>query len=689
MIRFRVGQRWKTEEAGPGGPRDAFALEVDGVNLLPGAKDEPLVRMLGNLVDAVTALVADGEQAGQISLEDVHLEVCFWRTAGVEVQVTVVDLGASPRQLRAPVTLELPALVEATVASVRAFLRDVAARRSGLESELTALERRLKGLTGLVIAPRTPRATAPWTAARGAEAGLGFTLRDAEGRALSWSRKSRAALPALLFPGEVQVPDAPPVRGHPFLILLGLARAATGGEARLEGRAVAPEQVFLAGLELCVALRAHAPALATNPYVEALQVRCVDGLTALRQPVPDLSPSTLAAARASPGPPLARRGEVRRVALQQRWTREVALGEEGGRLRLARSLVLVHSPHAVHAFDLRGRPRFRRLAARGVAVSAEGHVLCAIPDQLSFLPRGAPGPTWLRDHDGVPVGPTLEQVDHVLLAPMERSGMLGLDALTGRERWRFDPPRTQQSWATRLGGRVLLATDAGTLYGLDASDGQVRFRVKASLPARGAPVPMGGRQALVVLSRGEHTAVFLCAALSRGDATAAGDVRWTRELVLSAPCPPVTWRNRSWLGGERDGRGVVVALGPRGQVLWERAVPCDARSLRLVPWEGGVVATDAGGGAVRLLPDGAVDWALGASRDQLAHPIAPLLRRRVLVVPGPVTRLVDPREGRVLAEVETGGRMIDLAADPRLTLFVLRETGTLDAWAPSVALAVV
>ena len=65
------------------------------------------------------------------------------------------------------------------------------------------------------------------------------------------------------------------------------------------------------------------------------------------------------------------------------------------------------------------------------------------------------------------------------------------------------------------------------------------------------------------------------------------------------------------------------------------------------------------------------------------------MRRRTLVVPGPVTRLVQPRGGRVLAELATGPRMLDLATDAKLTIYVLREPGTLETFVPGAALAVV
>ena len=144
-----------------------------------------------------------------------------------------------------------------------------------------------------------------------------------------------------------------------------------------------------------------------------------------------------------------------------------------------------------------------------------------------------------------------------------------------------------------------------------------------------------------------------------------------------------------WLGRARAGRTVIVSLGPRGQVRWEKPVPLDARTLRLVPFDGGVIACDARGAATRLLPDGSPDWVLGSSGDELIAPLSPLLRRKTLVLPGPLTRLVDPRSGRVLAELPTGARVLDLAADARLNLYVLREPGTLETFAAASTLSVV
>lgn len=686
MIRFRVGHRWREEELGPGGPRDEFGLELEGINLLPGANDEPLLRIVTSLIDTLSALVVDGERVGQLSLEDVHLEVCFWRTQGLDVELSVVDLSTPPRQTRAPLTIELQALVDAGVKCARNFLRDVAQHRDTLESELVSLEKKVKRLTSVVLQPRAAKDVAPWSAVRAADTGPGFSLRDDEGRTLSWSRKTRAGLPPLLFAGELTLADGVVKSGHPFLQMMGLARLATEGKAVLEGHAIAPERVFVAGLDLCLALRARNPSLAANPYVEALQVRCTDGLTALRQPIPDTSVAKVSAPRATPGVPLAPVGELRRVGLQPRWTRPAALGEEGGEILLSRDGAIVHSPHAVHAFGKKGETLFRHLSARGVAVAASGTVLCGAPDRLTCYAGSEP--VWFRDHDGMRPGPNLEEIDGVLVCTLGRRTAAGYAALTGREVWRFEPPRTQTMTFSRVGSRVLLGTDGGTLYGIDAHDGQVRFRVKAGLPVV-RPAVQVGKRALVVLNRGEHSAIYLCDALSSGATTPAGAITWTRELILSMPGTPVASRGKFWVSGSREGRTLVLCLGSKGQVLWEKPIACDTRTTRLLAYEGGVIASDARGAAVRLLPDGATEWVLGSSGDELHQPLAPLVRRKALIVPGPVTRIVQPHGGRVLGELATGARMLDLAVDARMNISVLREPGSLETYAPGTALAVV
>src|SRR4051812_27673581 len=94
MIRFRIGQSWKRERSAA--PVDAFGLDLDGVDLLVGASEEPLAKVVPELVDALRAL-AQGAATAQVSLAEAHLEVALHRQ-GKEVDVRVVSL-ARPAQL--------------------------------------------------------------------------------------------------------------------------------------------------------------------------------------------------------------------------------------------------------------------------------------------------------------------------------------------------------------------------------------------------------------------------------------------------------------------------------------------------------------------------------------------------------------------------------------------------------------
>ena len=685
MIRFRVGQSWKREPPGPLGPHDAFALEIDGVNLLPGVTEEPLVQVVGSLVDALASVVVDGERASELSLEDVSLEVCFWRRPGLEVEVTVVSLEQPPRRARPTVVVELPALVEATIECARGFLRQLGKRRKVVLREVAAIEARIAALTNTVVAQWPQRPLESWSAARQSDA-VGYVLRDLDGRTSSYSRRSKGGLTALLVDGAVTLGETCS-EGLPFLTMMGLVRAAAEGRAELGGRSLEPHLVFDAGLDLCLALRTKSPGLATNPWLESVQIRCTEGLRALKEPVLDTSMASLATPRTPGAGPMATQGEVRRVALAPQWTRDVALGEDGGRLTLGRSTIVVASAHAAHAFTLRGQTAFRRLSPKGVATS-DSLTLCATSERVLLFERDAPSAAWLRDHDGATVGPGLELVDGVLVTSIARRGVAGFDPMTGRELWRFDPPRTQRSYLTFAGSRVLVATDAGVLYGLDGSSGRIRFTVRSSIPFAG-PAVRTGRRAIAVLKRTDLTAVYVCEALASGAKAPAGTIAWTRELALSAPSMPVATQGRIFLTGHREGRALVVALSLGGRVLWERPTPLDPHSQLPVAFEGGVVVTDARGHAVRLLPDGQPSWVLGGSGDQLSSPIAPVIRRRVLVVPGPTLRLVDPHSGRVLNQLATGPRVVDVAVDQKLTIFVLKELGVLESWRPAAVLSLV
>src|SRR5919198_3064091 len=110
MIRFRIGQSWKRERETR--PIDAFGLELDGVDLLAGASEEPLDRVVLELLGALEKLAIAGERFAEVALPEAHLEIVLRREAA-DVHLEVVSLGRPARRVRGPVRLDLEELVAA------------------------------------------------------------------------------------------------------------------------------------------------------------------------------------------------------------------------------------------------------------------------------------------------------------------------------------------------------------------------------------------------------------------------------------------------------------------------------------------------------------------------------------------------------------------------------------------------
>src|SRR5207237_836018 len=112
MIRFRLGQSWKHEGEGSE-PSDAISLELDGVDLLAGAKDEPLTR--------------------------------------------VVPLGVASELLRGPLTLVVLELAQAAARCGDALVRDVRERSHEMSrsSRLTQLQSHARRLASAQHAKAT------------------------------------------------------------------------------------------------------------------------------------------------------------------------------------------------------------------------------------------------------------------------------------------------------------------------------------------------------------------------------------------------------------------------------------------------------------------------------------------------------------------------------------------------------
>ena len=102
-----------------------------------------------------------------------------------------------------------------------------------------------------------------------------------------------------------------------------------------------------------------------------------------------------------------------------------------------------------------------------------------------------------------------------------------------------------------------------------------------------------------------------------------------------------------------------------------------------------MIACDARGAAASVSADGQLEWVLGAAGDELADLPPSSLRRGVLVLAGEKIRAVDPRGGRVLAELHAGRGLLDVRVDGRLNVYALDDSGVLKAWKLRTTLAVV
>ncbi|MGA9521620.1 MAG: PQQ-binding-like beta-propeller repeat protein, partial [Myxococcaceae bacterium] len=329
----------------------------------------------------------------------------------------------------------------------------------------------------------------------------------------------------------------------------------------------------------------------------------------------------------------------------------------------------------------RGELLFRQMGTHGVAANADGEVVVATADRVLGFHGGEASARWLRDHDGLQLGPALTRRDGVLVVACQGRGAVGLSAITGRELWRLIPPRTRRCWISVQAHRALIADDTGHLYGLDLESGQIRFRMRAALPYTGPTVPWG-RRMLATIGRGDHSSLLAADAH-------AGALLWSHELANGAISRPLVLSRRVFVahGDGREGR--LMCLGSNGRPLWERHIHLGEPPWSLAEAAGNVIVWARNGAAGAFSVDGTPEWRLGAAGAELPATLTPCSSRGVLIVPGEVTRAVDPRGGRVLAELRTGLGLSDLVADSRLNVYALDEDGTFTAWKLSTSFAVV
>lgn len=714
MIRIRLGQRWKRER--PPEPVDSFGVELDGIELLPGANEERLTELLPALASAAAGLWRAEAPDAQVSLTGAHLELLLERQ-GAEVLLQVVSLERPARIARAAV-VELAELASALERSGHALTE--ALQEVGLPRP-RPLARTL-GILGR--SPKEPPLRPPPDAysfrkAAAAPGQLGFWLFDDASRGLRF-RQGGPALPSLMLTGELELRLSPEAvwrgRGVPFLFALELSRQAeelaaaleTGAEAwrfqpggigsfvsldlrrhtaTLEHAGPAPlapktllRGMFELGGEVALAFGHRHRAQSRNPYLESLVRRCHAGLSAQRDPPPLTDePTVTTSRRAIPSRPLPTPGTLKRLRFERAWTQN-ALEGAAGTLWVGPKGPCVASPTLACGFTPAGTLRFRRHGAHGVAVHPEGTVIAAEEERVLGFEGTRASATWLHDHDGLPLGPWLLPAGEVWLTGSETKGLVAFDRLTGRERWRLMPPRTQRVHAALHDGLVWMATDAGVLAGIDPLEGQARFRVRAPLPFV-AKVARAGKRTYALLGRGEQCGVVALDSRSR-------QVGWTVELPLERAAF-LAHAGRVWVMGQCGEETHLCCLTPSGKLVFQKALPLGPSPFHLLGAPKGLLVTGRSGAAVRVDLEGQIVWRLGPAGAPHAPDLPPSLARGLLLLPGETVRLVDLPTGEVLGEIAAEAGLVAARADRKLTVYLLNEDGQLVAQRLVTHLAVV
>jgi hypothetical protein len=700
MLRIRTGRRWTRERLAA--PHDALRIDLDGVELLPGAEDEPLVPVLERLL-ASTRSLAQGTALAEVSLPESGLVLCLDR---MEDHLTLrIASVARPARLVRRITLDWAEWSQAVARAGAGWLEDLemAAAPGPLRR---AVGSRLRAL-GRPDRPPAPEAIAPLGLCLQPPQGRGFraVLADPDGLLDRAPRQSAAPLTMLLGNGLLTLHEGT-VRWHLegplFLHVLELVRCGEDlsrslgshldavslslpdGASRVslqrpswrlqnqELAWAAPEvarALLTLGTDLGRALGWVRRGQGPNPHLQDLVARAEGALAALRPPSAERKSRPVSRTRpaARTARPLRAEGSLRRLRFLPVASFPGVVGPGPVLLSATTCGPALVTGRGIAAFNWDGRPAERRAGRRGAAVGPDGASVVARKDRLLGFPFQGQA-RWFRPHDGRSLDGRLLAEGRTLVVGVEHRGVRALDALTGHERWVFMPPRSHGLHLAVVGQTVLAAAESAVLTGLDLIQGLVRFRLAAPLPFLG-PTVAWGAMALALVGRGARSALLAFDPHS-------GEVRWWTELPLDQPLSPVAGGARAWVAGLHDGRAALASVDARGTLLWLKPIPVDPQPAGLLRAGAEVVVTGISGAAVRVRRDGRTVWRLGAlARGGVG--LAPALHRSVLFVPGQPLRAVDLRTGRVLAALATGRSLRSMAVGPRLEVAVLDEAGDL------------
>jgi outer membrane protein assembly factor BamB len=703
MLRIRIGRRW-TRERGTA-PHDSVSLELDGVALVDGAEDEPLLPLVESILGCTGAL-ARGTPMADVSLPESGLVLCLENTEdGCALRIASL---ARPARLVRRVRLDWSEWCEAVLRMGEQFIGDLD-QSSVPPTSRRAIRDRLRALRHPSRMP-PKRPVGPLGLRLGAAGrALVLQLNDGSGLLERAPRGNSAALGSLLGSGRIWISGAPDgwhLDGPALLHVLelvrcgeevqralgtgveaveiqlpdGLSRVSLQGPGWSVGRQTLPwtaEEVARALLSLGAsaarAVRWAVPNQRRNPHLEELVVRSEAALALLRPVTPDRRQEPAVRRRSAPRAtrsvrPLRRDGSMRRLRFLPVALAPGLAGPGPAALVPTDSSIVLLSDRGMDVLGWDGKLRLHRATPRGGAAAPDGRAVAATRTRLyGYGPQDA-NPRWFQPHDGAALDPVAISAEELILFGVERRGVRAVDALTGRERWSFLPARTRRLHLALAGVTVLAASESGVLTGLDLHDGTVRFRVAAPLPFTG-PAQAWGPVVLVPLGREDRSALLALDPV-------LGEVRWLTELPLRQAAPPTAGGARAWIAGMNEDRPTLACLDVRGRVLWQRAVPVPERPAGVLRAGVELVVVGTTGAAVRVRRDGKPEWRSGAA-GVAPGPVPPALEHGVVLAAGPSVRAIDVRQGRVLAELPAGRGVRAMAVSPRLDVALLDESGDL------------
>jgi outer membrane protein assembly factor BamB len=263
---------------------------------------------------------------------------------------------------------------------------------------------------------------------------------------------------------------------------------------------------------------------------------------------------------------------------------------------------------------------------------------------------------------------------------VERDAATAVDPGSGSTLWRFEPPGATRLQVATFGGLLVIGTDAGLLYGLDAA-GRLAWRLGAPGPVLRPPVAAAG--ACLVLCGAETGAVLL--ALD----PASGARRWEAPLDASGGAAVIPWGGRIAVAGTEAGDPIVTALDRDGTAAWSVTPPL-AGAVAAAAAGPLLVVRDAAGALAALGRDGAGCWSRPAPADGRPVRAAPpvVVRATVLAAAGETLQAVDARTGDLVGAIPST-TPVRLLSDASLAVAALDGDGVATGYCLATHLSIV